>query len=146
MRKKRANPEYRRIITGKRWQKLRAKKMLKNGIENGGFCERCLKNYFTGGPRPRKATEVHHVIPIERAHTREEMEALAYNEGNLMALCSDCHHEVHRLLWKARVMESRRQSGKGRIKSRRQLWKAQRKEEIEKDINDYINKIKNGDF
>ncbi len=143
MRKKRANPEYRRIITGKRWQKLRAKKMLKNEIGNGGFCEQCVKQFFTGGPRPRKATEVHHIVPIESAHTREEMEALAYNESNLMALCFECHHEIHRQLWMARI-KSRRQPGKGRIKSRRQLWKERMKEEIEKDINDYINRIKNG--
>ena len=133
MRKKKANPEYRRIITGKRWQKLRAKKMLKNSITNGGFCELCVKNYITGGPRPRKAIEVHHIVPIESAHTREEMEALAYNEGNLMALCFECHHELHRQLWKARFK-----------KAKRQLDKARKREEIEKDINDYINRIKNG--
>jgi hypothetical protein len=72
------------------------------------------------------------------------MEALAYNESNLMALCFECHHEIHRQLWKARFKKSRRQPGKGRIKSRRQLWKERMKEEIEKDINDYINRIKNG--
>jgi 5-methylcytosine-specific restriction protein A len=127
------NPEYRRIITGKRWQELRGAYMLKNAITNGGFCEQCVKNYFVGGPRPRKATEVHHIVPIESAHTREEMEALAYNEGNLMALCSECHHELHRQLWKARFK-----------KAQRQLDKARKREEIEKDINDYINRIKNG--
>ena len=131
--KDRRNPEYRRIITGKRWQELRGAYMLKNAITNGGFCEQCVKNYFVGGPRPRKATEVHHIVPIERAHTREEMEALAYNEGNLMALCSECHHELHRQLWKARFK-----------KAQRQLDKARKREEIEKDINDYINRIKNG--
>jgi hypothetical protein len=72
-------------------------------------------------------------VPIESAHTREEMEALAYNEGNLMALCSECHHELHRQLWKARFK-----------KAQRQLDKARKREEIEKDINDYINRIKNG--
>lgn len=115
------NPEYRRIITGKRWQELRGAYMLKNAITNGGFCEQCVKNYFTGGPRPRKATEVHHIVPIESAHTREEMEALAYNEGNLMALCSECHHELHRQL------------GKGHIK-----------DAMEDEITNYINRIKNG--
>lgn len=121
MREKNANPEYRRIITGKKWQELRGMKMLKNALDNGGFCEQCVKNYFTGGPRPRRATEVHHIVPIESAHTRAEMEALAYDENNLIALCSECHHEAHRQLGKAHI-----------------------KEAIENDINDYINKIKNG--
>jgi len=121
MRKRNANPEYRRIITGKRWAKLRGMKMLKNEISNGGFCEQCVKNYFIGGPRPRKATEVHHIIPIESASSREEMEALAYDENNLMALCSECHHELHRQL------------GKGHIK-----------EAMNDEITDYINNIKNG--
>lgn len=132
MRKKRANPEYRRIITGKRWQKLRRLKMMKNGISNGGFCEQCVKNYSTGGPRPRKATEVHHIVPIERAHTRGEMEALAYDESNLMAVCSECHHELHRQMWEAH------------LKAHRRLWKAHLKEAMENDINDFIDKIKNG--
>jgi 5-methylcytosine-specific restriction endonuclease McrA len=121
MREQNANPEYRRIITGKKWQELRGMKMLKNAIDNGGFCEQCVKNYFTGGPRPRRATEVHHIVPIESAHTREEMEALAYDENNLIALCSECHHEAHRQL------------GKGHIK-----------DAMEDEITNYINNIKNG--
>jgi len=115
------NPEYRRIITGKRWQELRGAYMLKNAITNGGFCEQCVKNYFTGGPRPRKATEVHHIVPIESVTTRHEMEALAYDENNLIALCSECHHEAHRQL------------GKGHIK-----------DAMEDEITNYINRIKNG--
>jgi 5-methylcytosine-specific restriction endonuclease McrA len=121
MREKNANPEYRRIITGKKWQELRGIKMLKNAIDNGGFCEQCVKNYFVGGPRPRRATEVHHIVPIESAHTRAEMEALAYDENNLIALCSECHHEAHRQL------------GKGHIK-----------DAMEDEITNYINRIKNG--
>lgn len=121
MRERNANPEYRRIITGKRWAELRGMKMLKNAIDNGGFCEQCVKNYFIGGPRPRMATEVRHIVPIESASTREEMEALAYDENNLMALCSECHHELHRQLGKQHI-----------------------KEAMEEEINDYINSIKNG--
>jgi 5-methylcytosine-specific restriction endonuclease McrA len=115
------NPEYRRIITGKRWQELRGAYMLKNAIRNGGFCEQCVKDYFVGGPRPRRATEVHHIVPIESAHTRVDMEALAYDENNLIALCSECHHEAHRRLGKDHI-----------------------KEAMENDINDFINDIKNG--
>ena len=121
MRKKNGNPEYRRIITGKRWIALRALKMQKNAIENGGFCEECVKQYRPGGPRPRKATEVHHITPIESAQSRQVMEALAYDESNLAALCSQCHHEAHRRLGKEHI-----------------------KQALENDINDYIDKIKNG--
>jgi len=115
------NPEYRRIITGRRWQDLRGMKMLKNAINNGGFCEKCVKDYIAGGPRPRKATEVHHIVPIESAHTREEMEALAYDENNLEALCSECHHEAHRRLGKEHI-----------------------KKALKNDIDEYIESIKNG--
>jgi 5-methylcytosine-specific restriction endonuclease McrA len=121
MRERNANPEYRRIITGKKWQELRGLKMLHNAVNNGGFCAQCVKDYRPGGPRPRKATEVHHIVPIETAHTREEMEALAYDENNLIALCSECHHEAHRRLGKQHI-----------------------KEAMKNDINDFINKIKNG--
>ena len=130
-----ANPEYRRIITGKRWIALRTLKMQKNAIENGGFCEACVRKYRPGDPRPRKATEVHHITPIESGHTREEMEALAYNENNLMALCSECHRETHRLLGKAHL--SHLSLPKHDKESIRQA--------LENDINDYINKIKNGE-
>lgn len=115
------NPEYRRIITGRRWQDLRGMKMLKNAIENGGYCEQCVKDYRPGGRRPRMATEVHHKVPIESGHTRAEMEALAYDENNLIALCSECHHEAHRQLGKQHI-----------------------KEALEKDINDYLESIRNG--
>ena len=121
MRGRNANPDYRAIITSRRWSELRGMKLLKNEIDNGGFCEQCVKNYFTGGPRPRKATEVHHIVPIESAGTRKEMEALAFDENNLMALCSECHHDIHRQLGKAHI-----------------------KEAMENDINDFIERIKNG--
>lgn len=121
MRKKSANPDYRHIITGKRWGKLRGLKMLQNNIDNGGFCEECVKHYREGGPRPRKAVEVHHIVPIESAGSRQEMEALAYDETNLIALCSECHHEAHRQLGRKHI-----------------------KEGMENDINDYINSLKNG--
>ena len=121
MRKRSANPDYRAIITGKRWQELRGMKMLKNAIDNGGFCEECVKHYQDGGPRPRKATEVHHIVPIESVTSRKDMEALAYDESNLIALCSKCHHEAHRRLGKKHI-----------------------KDGIEQDINDFIESIKNG--
>jgi len=109
MRKKGANPDYRAIITGKRWTTLRGMKMLMNAIDNGGFCERCVKLYRAGGPRPREATEVHHIVPIESGHTRQEMEALAYDENNLMALCSQCHHELHKELGRVHIKEALRE-------------------------------------
>lgn len=138
MRERGKNPEYRRIITGKRWGKLRNLKMLKNVISNGGYCEKCVRDYKAGGPRPRKATEVHHIIPIESAATREEMEALAYNEDNLEALCSECHRIVHRKMGKGHINEAHRH------RPHRRLSKEQIKQERENDINDYIDRIKNG--
>lgn len=132
------NPEYRRIITGKRWGKLRAAKMLKNGISNGGYCEKCVRDYKPGGRRPRKATEVHHIIPIESAATRQEMEALAYNESNLMAVCSECHRIIHRKMGKGHINEAHR------YRPHRRPNKEQIRQEREKEIDEYINNIKNG--
>jgi len=133
------NPEYRRIITSRKWTELRGLKMLKNTINNGGFCEECVRRYWNeGGARPRKATEVHHIVPIESAATREEMEALAYNENNLMAVCSECHRIIHRKMGKGHINEAHR------YRPHRLPNKEQLKQERENDINDYIERIKNG--
>lgn len=43
----------------------------------------------------RKATEVHHRIPILRGKDIHEMMALATNPDNLMSLCHEHHEEIH---------------------------------------------------
>lgn len=101
--------------------------MLQNGIDNGGFCEACVRRYKErGGEKPRKAVEVHHVIPISSVSSLEEMERLAFDYDNLSCLCSECHFEAHRKLGKI-------------YRTKQQI-----REEMEGEINDFIERIKNG--
>lgn len=53
-----------------------------------GLCERCLER---GEVRP--ADVVHHKTPLSPENVADLDVAL--NPGNLMALCNDCHTEVH---------------------------------------------------
>lgn len=55
-----------------------------------GMCEDCMDRYRSGyGGKPRPATIVHHVIPIE------ERPDLALDINNLRCLCAACHNERH---------------------------------------------------
>ncbi len=77
--------EYQRLLNDKRWKLLRA-----DYLRQHPLCERCLaEGYYV------PAIDVHHVRPVETAHTPEEMEQLAYNPHNLQALCIPCHKKVH---------------------------------------------------
>lgn len=97
MNRKESNAEYHRLLNARKWLDLRARKMLANSIANGGWCERCVENYNKrGGVKPRRAVEVHHIVPIESGLTKEAMERLAYDYDNLLAVCKECHAEIHR--------------------------------------------------
>lgn len=85
--------EYKRIIHGKRWHALRTAY-----IREHPFCEDCLRN----GILDQRAEEVHHVRPIGTGRTLEEMSALAYDPGNLRALCHDCHVLAHKRIDRGR--------------------------------------------
>ncbi|KGN75966.1 hypothetical protein HQ40_03955 [Porphyromonas gulae] len=79
--------EYRTLIDSHRWRKLRRSYMLRHPL-----CEVCLDRYN----RTKPATEVHHKKPIEDAIGNSAlMESLAYDEGNLMSVCRDCHTQLH---------------------------------------------------
>ena len=79
------NPRYKALIHSQRWRALRLQH-----LKQYPLCEGCkAKGLVT------PATEVHHVLPIERAPSLEEMEARAYNTRNLQSLCRACHREAH---------------------------------------------------
>jgi 5-methylcytosine-specific restriction protein A len=84
------NPDYRKIMGSRRWKELRMEY-----ITDHPLCECCLAK---GKTTP--ATEVHHIIPIEREVTMRKMEELAFSEDNLMSVCFDCHHLLHELALK----------------------------------------------
>ena len=44
------------------------------------------------------ATEVHHVVPIQRGKSIAEMKRLAYDYHNLRSLCESCHKKAHEKL------------------------------------------------
>ena len=76
------------MITSPRWRRLRARQ-----ISREPLCEICLELN-----RTTIAQEVHHIIPVERAFTKEEMIQLMYDPSNLQSLCNSCHIDVHRAM------------------------------------------------
>ncbi len=68
------------------WKKARAAALRRDC----GMCQDCMARFRTGaGKRPRRATMVHHIIPLE------ERPDLALNLGNLISLCDECHNKRH---------------------------------------------------
>lgn len=80
--------KYNQLIHKNRWLRLRRAK-----LSDSPLCERCKES---GKIVPAK--EVHHVTPVEDALTEAEKERLMYDPHNLMALCHDCHVELHKQL------------------------------------------------
>ena len=68
------------------WKRARAAALRRDC----GMCQDCMARFRTGaGKRPRRATMVHHIIPME------ERPDLALNLGNLISLCDECHNKRH---------------------------------------------------
>ena len=66
------------------WKRCRASYL----ASVGNLCERCLK---AGLIVP--ADQVHHKTKLTPENLNDP--AITLNWDNLMALCSDCHHEIH---------------------------------------------------
>ena len=78
--------EYQRLLNDKRWKLLRAQVFRRAG----GLCELCkAEGFITPG------VDVHHIRPVERAKSVQEMERLAYAPNNCQLLCVPCHIKVH---------------------------------------------------
>lgn len=77
--------EIAKLYNSTRWVKLRNGYLMQNPL-----CERCLESDIV-----KPAEEVHHIKPISTGKDETEMAGLAYDPGNLMALCKDCHHKIH---------------------------------------------------
>ena len=70
-------------------------------LQQHPFCERCLKRVENGTiTAPNAATEVHHIKPISTVQNAFEMATLAYDYGNIIAVCHDCHVCIHKELGK----------------------------------------------
>lgn len=80
---------YRKMINSARWRDTRKQAMRRAEY----LCEDCQLH-----GRVTLATEVHHVRPVEWAHTDRQREALMFDLRNLVALCHECHRTRHRTL------------------------------------------------
>lgn len=68
------------------WKRIRQAALMRDG----GMCQACMERLRAGtGFRPRRATMVHHVIPIS------ERPDLALELDNLRSLCAACHAAEH---------------------------------------------------
>lgn len=79
-----------KLYVSPRWRKMRKWYLIQHPI-----CEECLKE-----GRVTVATEVHHKRPIATGEDEAEMTTLAYDYGNIIALCHDCHVNAHKQLGK----------------------------------------------
>lgn len=86
---------YTQMLSTNRWAVLRAWKLR----SVNGLCERCQEEGKAAGLKDgylTPATCVHHIVPVESATTRLEMERLCFSPDNLQALCNDCHARTHK--------------------------------------------------
>ena len=105
------DPNYQRLLNSKRWKMLRQEYLRQHPL-----CERCRADGLV-----RSAIDVHHVIPVESAHSIQEMEALCFNEvagQRLEALCIPCHIKAH-----AEQRSHSKQAHKQREDDRLERWK-----------------------
>lgn len=88
-------PEQReadRLRSTARWQRVRMAVL----VEADGLCALCVKQ---GRTPPEIATEVDHVVPLQRliaqgrsgAHRPAGVPDAAFDRANLQALCAKCH-------------------------------------------------------
>lgn len=91
------DPKYQKLLNSKRWKQLRMAYLQEHPL-----CERCYREGIEqrGKPYKRSAIDLHHKVPVESAHTIQEMEQLAYDWNNLQALCIPCHMKTHKEMGK----------------------------------------------
>ena len=80
------NKQLQSVYNTTTWRKLRLAYLMENPL-----CEECLKI-----DKVTPAEEVHHIIPISKGETVEEMKNLAFDDKNLCSLCKNCHREIHK--------------------------------------------------
>ena len=82
--------KYKKLINCSQWRKLRNMMLAAHPL-----CKDCQAQ-----GRISAATEVHHIIPVEKGRTPGEMQRLAYSVHNLVSLCHHCHIKRHKELLK----------------------------------------------
>lgn len=79
------NSDISDIYNSKQWKDLRNLYLLEHPL-----CEKCLEL-----GKVSATEEIHHIRKISTGRNEAEMKEIAYDYGNLMALCKECHHKIH---------------------------------------------------
>lgn len=74
-----------KIYNSARWKSLRIEKLRDNPL-----CEICEKRGET-----KAADDVHHIQSFMSTDNPDTRQVLAFDIGNLMSLCDECHQKVH---------------------------------------------------
>lgn len=77
--------DYKKLIHNRRWLELRREVLTAHPL-----CEKCEHDGYV-----TPATEVHHRRPVEYGINLNEKRRLMYDPANLMALCHNCHVQIH---------------------------------------------------
>ena len=85
------DPRYQKLLNSKRWQEVKA--IVWRRAE--GLCERCKAEGVLTSSLTEKL-DCHHIIPVERGRTIEEMKLLCFDVNNIQLLCKPCHIAVHK--------------------------------------------------
>lgn len=94
------NETYNKLIHTTRWLRLR-----KEVLNAHPMCQMCAAE-----GRLSVATEVHHIVPCETAMNTREMATLMFDPHNVIALCHNCHVQVHMTLGKGGKEERRKRA------------------------------------
>ena len=106
------NQIYHSILGSRRWRNFRRWYLSAHPL-----CEICEEE-----GRTRAAQEVHHIIPVQTARTREGMERLAFDFYNLQSLCHECHQRIHEERQAYGTREANRENKEAAAKTFIQRW------------------------
>lgn len=81
----RSKEVYETVYNTSKWKNLRHAYYIQHPL-----CELCLKEDII-----KPTEEIHHIIPILTGKTQWEKESLAFDSNNLIALCKECHKNIH---------------------------------------------------
>ena len=80
------NNENHKVYNTNIWRKLRL-----HYLSEHPLCEKCLEKEIL-----TPAVDVHHIREIDNGNNITEKRNIGYDYNNLMALCSECHHNIHK--------------------------------------------------
>ena len=77
---------YDSVYNTQTWRNIRKAYLMEHPL-----CERCLEHNKTTA-----SSEVHHKYEISNGSNTLEMKDIGFDYNNLMALCEECHQEIHK--------------------------------------------------